>query len=366
MDAIHQYQCSGLEEESNWRSIVLFGRNVASYKFALAQALIDLAKLNRSIVSLEDLAAPYAAHLCEHVAYSPRQATSRTSKFIEACASFNQGDISHNALIEATVKHGLNYVLDAFHTVNQQQIPIVFFKKEFSRTSKRIMLTDEAFKIAASEEATNIAQETEARWNLVETAWRLGISPDLLDVEFDESGGGIIVESNANRRRNVTSARSALNGYQKGRCFYCYRNINAADGFKPAIEAPEILTLQDTSTSKGNPLCDVDHFFPHTLARAIRGANLDGIWNLVLACPDCNRGHEGKFARIPAIEYLERLHRRNEYLISSHHPLRETVIAQTGLTARDRWSFLKSVDTMASQAMPGARWKTVQLAEDTF
>lgn len=29
----------------NFRGIVLFGRNVASYKFALAQALIDLASL---------------------------------------------------------------------------------------------------------------------------------------------------------------------------------------------------------------------------------------------------------------------------------------------------------------------------------
>ena len=30
--------------QSYWRSIILYGRNVASYKFALAKALIDLNK----------------------------------------------------------------------------------------------------------------------------------------------------------------------------------------------------------------------------------------------------------------------------------------------------------------------------------
>lgn len=52
--------------------------------------------------------------------------------------------------------------------------------------------------------------------------------------------------------------------------------------------------------------------------------NLNGVWNLVLACPNCNRGANGKFAKVPSIKYLERLHKRNEFLISSHHPLRES------------------------------------------
>lgn len=31
-------------------------------------------------------------------------------------------------------------------------------------------------------------------------------------------------------------------------------------------------------------------------------------------------------------KYLQSLHKRNEYLISSHHLLRETLIMQTGMT----------------------------------
>ena len=74
--------------------------------------------------------------------------------------------------------------------------------------------------------------------------------------------------------------------------------------------------------------------FPHALSSQVTGVNWDGVWNLVLACPDCNRGEGGKFARIPAPEYLRRLNRRNEYLVGSHHPLRETLITQTGRRRR--------------------------------
>ena len=43
---------------------------------------------------------------------------------------------------------------------------------------------------------------------------------------------------------------------------------------------------------------------------------------------------------MPSLELLERLHIRNEYLIGSHHPLRETLIMQTGSNERDRKYFL--------------------------
>jgi hypothetical protein len=60
-----------------------------------------------------------------------------------------------------------------------------------------------------------------------------------------------------------------------------------------------------------------------------------------LACPKCNRGENGKFAAVPKIEYLERLYTRNSFLINSHHPLRETLINQTGNTELERRSFLQ-------------------------
>ena len=337
---ISDYLSAGGVEESSFRSIVLFGRNVASYKFALARALMDLAAEGRESATLAELAVPYTAHLVEHVRRAPKQTTGRQGRLLEACAGFASGTATRTDLIDAAVGSGFNCVLDAFHTVNQTEVPIRFFEKDFARGSKRIVLTDAAHRVCVSPDAANMAQETESRWSLVETAWECGVNANLLSC--DSSTQAISV-NDALRRRSVTSARGAFDGYQKGRCFYCFAPISVVPG-------------------GAAPLCDVDHFFPHALARVLPGVNLDGVWNLVLACPECNRGEGGKFARIADGAYLRRLHRRNEYLISSHHPLRESIIAQTGANAEERWSFLSKVDMVGFEALPGARWATAPRA----
>ena len=358
---IDKYLRTGSPEQSSWRSIVLFGKNTSSYKFSLAQSLMQLARQGRDSVTLDELAVPFAARICEHAKAAPRQSTNPSNGFLDACLGFNEGSVTLDELTEAAVRSGFRYVLDAFHTVNAGEVPVTFFRKDFSRGSKRISLTDEAFKLATSPEATNIAQETESRWNLVETAWEQGVSPSLLRVSYDGLGQTLVAESGI-RRKSVTSARGSLDGYQKGRCFYCRAPISAADG-TGAARANGVIALPGHT---GAPLCDVDHFFPHALAPQVPDVNWDGVWNLVLACPDCNRGAGGKFARVPAAEYLERLNRRNEYLIASHHPLRETLIAQTGTTPEARWNFLKMADKVAGGHLPGKRQRCEQREDPAF
>jgi hypothetical protein len=125
------------------------------------------------------------------------------------------------------------------------------------------------------------------------------------------------------RRANLTSCRDALNGYQKGKCFYCFADIS----------------VENASAR----LADVDHFLPRMLGQVdMSSLRLDGVWNLVLACRDCNRGVEGKSSRLPHRRFLERLDTRNEFFITSHHPLRETLVAQTGASRQERVSFLNS------------------------
>ena len=85
----------------------------------------------------------------------------------------------------------------------------------------------------------------------------------------------------------------------------------------------------------------------------------------MLTCQDCNRGAAGKFARVPATMYLTRLHKRNEFLISSHHPLRETIIQQTGKTEAARREFLTMVDKRAIDVLIH-RWSTPEKAPATF
>lgn len=322
--------------ENYWRAIILFGKNTASYKFALAKSLIDISLERKSdLITLDDLALPYALHLAEHLKHSPKQSTAKTSQFIQACQGYNEGNIDEDKLIQITKKEGFKYVLDAFHVVNTKAITERFYdvvNEEFfideRKFNKGIRLTDNLFKLfyVYDNSAKDLNQETESRWNLVEKAWELNINKNLIAVEFDQETKELFTHDTKHHRTNITTSRGALNGYQKSRCFYCFKEIS-------------ISSVDDL-------LADVDHFFPHLLkpqvatAGCCRHVNVDGVWNLVLSCPECNRGENGKFAQVPSLELLERLHTRNEYLIGSHHPLRETLIMQTGNTERDRKYFL--------------------------
>ena len=301
-----------------WRSVILFGRNVASYKFALGKSLLELSARGSDLITLEELSPFYARHICNHLALEDKQATSASSTFLEACRSFNRGDLSEAQLIDTTTKMGFKNVIDAFHVVNQSDIPRRFFLDE-RKQNNGIRLTENFFELFEEHNASNLLNETEARWRLVETAWSMGLSAKL--ISFEQSSAQLYT-TRRHSRVAITSSRDALNGYQKGRCFYSFKPI---------------------SINANSPdLADVDHFFPHVLKTEGVIPNLDGVWNLVLSSQECNRGVAGKFAKVPSLRLLQRLHTRNEYLISSHHPLRETLIAQTGSTEPARKSFLQS------------------------
>jgi hypothetical protein len=80
--------------ESLWRSIVLFGRNVATYKFALAKSLLEVARAEKTLVSFEELAEPFSRHVADHLRLVDKQATSPRSTFLDACRRFNCGELS--------------------------------------------------------------------------------------------------------------------------------------------------------------------------------------------------------------------------------------------------------------------------------
>ncbi|MCM7093518.1 HNH endonuclease domain-containing protein [Enterobacter kobei] len=303
--------------ENYWRGVILFGRNVASYKFALASALYEVDKSGSDLITLDQLAVPFSRYLCDHLRHAPKQITSRSSQFLETCLKFNRGEITHAQLIEATVRLGFNNVIDAFHYVNQGEIDKRFFLDE-RKNHNGIRLTDNFFLLGERLQYKNLAFETNARWNLVEQAWSMGISRNLVGVEFDEDNQLLFTRVNA-RRVDITSCRDSLNGYQKGRCFYCFKPISLVTG--------------------DAELADVDHFIPWAARKEV--ININGVWNLVLACRCCNRGVEGKSARIPDLRLLQRLHTRNEYFIQSKLPLHETIVQQTGQRPQARKSFLQ-------------------------
>jgi hypothetical protein len=317
-EAISTYANAAPSVDSHWRALILFGANVASYKFALGRSLLELGAEGRTFVALDELAEPFARHLCRHLRVSDHQTTSRSSRFLDACRAHNAGELTDDQLRTRTVQLGFNNVIDAFHVLDRSPSATRFFVDERGGAGG-IRLTDELLELAHSPEADALSTEVESRWSLVEAAWELNLPRSLLTVTYDAETATL--GATDRRRTAITGARGALNGYQKGACFYCYASVAVTPG------SPD--------------LGQVDHVFAWSFGATVGGAPVDGVWNLVLACSRCNGWHE-KSNRPPHLRYVERLHRRNEFLIASHHPLRPTLIAQTGATADERARTLRA------------------------
>lgn len=307
--------------ESQWRSLILFGKNSATYKFAFGKALLELTSKEVNSVSLRDLSPLFVNSILEHLKKNDKQGNSPTSTFLDACRKFNRSEISYDNLLSITEKYGFVNVVDAFQIINGSEVPKRFYEKDYTGKSKRIVITDELLQLKESIQFSNLGDEIESRWDLVETAWNLQINPNLLEVKIDDNLQTLFLESNFMRRKDITSARASLNGYQKGKCFYSFQDISI--------------------DPQSNNLCHVDHFFPHVHKKPLNetGANVNGVWNLVLADRFVNLD---KNTKIPKIKYLERLYKRNEFYIASKHPLGETIINQTGRTPLQRQKFLQS------------------------
>ncbi len=315
-----KFQVNDPSLESQWRAIILFGKNTATYKFAFAKSLLDIVGQEKTRVSLSDLSLPFSKHIVEHLKSNDKQSSSKSSKFLDACRANIQGTVSNEELWTITEKLGFVNVVDAFQNVNREVIPNPFYEKDYQGKQKEIVITDSLLKLKESYHFQNFHEEVEGRWRLVETAWNLQINPNLLEVKYDEDKSLFFIENDVMRRTEVASVRSALNGYQKGKCFYSFQDISIISG--------------------SSELCQVDHFLPHVNKKyhTQEGANINGVWNLVLADATTNLT---KNAKIPEIRFLERLYNRNEFYIESKHPLAETIINQTGRTKEQRRKFLQ-------------------------
>lgn len=317
-----EFQINDPSLESQWRALILFGKNSATYKFAFAKSLLELIDKETTSISLKELAKPFSRNITEHLKSSDKQGNSNSSTFLNVCRDYNNEIIDEAQLLKQTERLGFVNVVDAFQNVNGGQIPNLFYEKDYSRGDKRIVITDDLLRLKESFHFQNFENETEARWKLVETAWNLKINPNLLEVKYDQDASLFFLENDFMKRVDITSVRDSLNGYQKGKCFYSFMDISIIQG--------------------SADICHVDHFLPHVnkQVHAKNGANINGVWNLVLAHSTMNSTKE-KGAKVPNKKYLERLFNRNEFYIISKHPLAETIINQTGRTKDLRKTFLE-------------------------
>ena len=293
--------------ETIWRAIILYGDNSATFKCALAKSLLELLPESGQHIRLDELAEPYSRNLVEHLRKVNKQGTNSKSTFRDACRHFNTGELTHKELIEITVKRGFQNVLEAFHNVDSKTLPRCCDLKKPTNIREGIVVSDNCSMLLETTQCGSLGEETETRWRLVEAAWEMNISRNLLSIEYDTDTKYRFGNAGKHRHVSLASCRSALNNYQKGKCLYCACAISLSE--------PEL-----------NP--HGDHFFPWKLGKEEEfQADVDGVWTLVLACQDCNI-RKGK--RLPTPGLQNQLLTRNDFLIQSHHPLRETLIKQYG------------------------------------
>jgi hypothetical protein len=173
-------------------------------QFALAKTLLGLADRTDDRVTLEELAGPFARHLCEHLKLIDKQTISRSSKFLDACRAFNRCELPEGTLVDATARLGFNNVIDAFHVVGIGPVPARFFADE--RGGNRggggaIRLTDDLRQLAGSLQGGGLSDEADARWRLVETAWQLDLPRAGVASQADAIQDLLIVEQDRRIRR---------------------------------------------------------------------------------------------------------------------------------------------------------------------
>lgn len=283
-----------------WRAIALYGLNTATYKIALGQVLVELAKHGVQDVNMTEVAgAFFHTYRTRLQSNKPQQSIPGRQTYLErVVADYNAERLTEADAISRVERGGFNDVVRRFHVVNRQETQMHFYQWQGSRITH---LTDDLLRLFENDEATMLLDELHSRWDLLEVAFSTGLPASTLDA--DER---TFFQRDGPRRTTITGTRPVLNGYQNGRCFYC-----------------------------GEPLNDdveVDHVLPWSALYH------DQIWNLVLACYDCNRD---KSALLPLRVSLDNLLRRNEYYIASNHPIKTRLIQQMGQTVQQRAAFLE-------------------------
>src|SRR5262245_58559781 len=142
--------------DNYWRAIILFGRNVASYKFALGKTLLEAARGGKTFLPLTEIALPFARHIAGHMKLADKQATSRSSEFLDSCRKFNREELSEEGLADVAVRLGFNNVIDAFHVVSGGELGVRFYTDERATPGKGIRLTDNIFKLTELHQHRNL------------------------------------------------------------------------------------------------------------------------------------------------------------------------------------------------------------------
>jgi 5-methylcytosine-specific restriction endonuclease McrA len=295
------------------RSILVFGKNSATYKFALAKTLFEMTP--RSEASYSEIGEKFLRHLVEHHKICPNQHTRGATKLSQAIERFLIEEMTWSELFSVAEQSIYNNVFDAFHVIGGGSLEGKYALFEHDKSRKKIVLTGNLNALQSEDRLkSDLLSESEARWRVVEEAWRGNISPMMLLDEREK----LFFTTVGDYRINLRSAVSTLMPYQFGKCFYCN------------------CILDESLSSHEDQFPDVDHVLPISLLVRefpMNVLNPNGVWNLVLACKRCNRGHKGKGGSVPNIMHYEHLLDRNVYFTREHkHAMRYSILTSLSVS----------------------------------
>jgi hypothetical protein len=299
-----------------WRAIILYGRNTATYKIALAHCLIEFAEQGKTRVSMEELAEAFFDVYDERLQNGKPQLMlpGRLTVMERTVELYTMGRLSRAQAISQVEHDAFNDVIPRFHTVDNRPVPVPFYE----HTRSGLVLTDHTFDVVTGVYRDELVAELGSRWDLLEAAFEITREPGYLTNDIRK-----VYLAHWNERTDVTHLIPVLNGYQNGVCFYCGEDMGDS--------------------------IHVDHVIPRQFVAH------DEIWNLVLAHPSCN---EIKSDALPGAEYMTKLIERNEYFIASNHPIKYRLFAELGTSPEDRAAYIRQVYRDAQQVIP-YRWRGV-------
>lgn len=324
------------------RTIILFGRNVSTYKFALCDTLMKFGA--RDDLKYADIREPFLKSLLSHYENNPKQFSGGENALTRSMDQYLKNEMSFTDLISNAEKVIYNNVFDAFQNIGRGKIDDSHILFEHDKKTKKLILTDNLNKILENPKQKDIiALENESRWRIVEEAWVNNLNPNLLEYSKDD---GFFYSINKERRVNLRSAVDVLAPYQKDRCFYCNRVIDR-----------NVDTQNDSFP-------DVDHFLPFSIIVRSKdiGFNPNGVWNLVVACKSCNRGSDGKFDAPPSNKYFLKLKKRNILYVEEHkHSLKNSILSS--LDAKDKKGVSKKMDSLYKYFSHLKGWEPKEIYE---
>ena len=200
--------------EDYWRALILYGQQVATYKIALGMSLVNFVNINKTIVTIDELAEEFFELYQKRLQNNMPQLNlpNRLTVMERVVKNYTSQKLDRTAAIEKIAKDAFHDVIPRFHTLNRESLPINFY--EFN--DGKLSLTDNAFKIFSDQKNKDLVTELNSRWDLLEAAFLINRENNELINDLRK-----FYLLKGYERTDVTKTRPVLNGYQKGICFYC-------------------------------------------------------------------------------------------------------------------------------------------------